>query len=54
MAILRDIFRGDDEPAWELDELDLDPQIAEERELDELEGEARDWLASQEDGDDGE
>lgn len=44
-AILLDWFRGDDEPACDLTDREMDEAIALERELDDLERQAEDELS---------
>jgi hypothetical protein len=52
MAILLDWRFGDDDPAPELSERELAEHVGLERETDELEAQARDWLLSQDEDDD--
>jgi hypothetical protein len=52
MAILLDWARGDDEPAPELSERELAEHIGLDRDADDLERQARDWLLSQDEDDD--
>jgi hypothetical protein len=47
MAILRDWFVGDDEPAWALSEVEIAEAVELEREMDALDQDAEDWRLSQ-------
>ena len=47
MAILANYFVGDDEPAPDPSEAEIAELVALERETDDLEQQARDWLFSQ-------
>jgi hypothetical protein len=53
VALLKNWCCGDDEPAPEPSESEISESVGLEREADDLEQQAREWLMSREDTDDG-
>jgi hypothetical protein len=53
VALLKNWCCGDDEPAPEPSESEISESVGLEREADDLEQQAREWLMSREDADDG-